>query len=294
MTLNHPGRRLNVNSQTFTGKHDENRRSGARLMRNNYLILAGLILVLTAVVLSATVEGSIYQKKGYSNGGPSSGSLQQWSTEGSNVMRFGTVNTSENYQAASYQFTTLGKTGYAIETESGDSYSGSIDISSTGMLNLFETGAMADYQANVPDSICDQNGFLVGDNSSGQYPSSQSVEYLAGTMASGSSRYKSGTGIADTTVIHEATAAADNGYYYMDLKGDLKVGFDKNSSVPNLAYGVHDHIVSRSNETAKLAAGFEYGWNGYEVEEEEETYTVTSISSGRLDEYVNETNQTAE
>jgi len=261
---------------------------------NNYLIASGLILVLTAVLLSAVVDASIYTKQGYSNGGPSSGGFEQWSTTGSNVMKFGTVNTSENYQAASTRFVSLGKTGYKQEIESGDTYYGDIDISNAHMLNIFDTGAMADYQANIPESICDPDGFLLDNGTPGQYPSSQSVEFLSGVMATGSSRYVSSTEIVDTSVTHAAQSQAEEGYYYMDLKGDLKVGFDKNSSVPNLAYGVHDHIVSRSNETAKLAAGFEYGWNGYEVEEEEETYTVTSISANRLDEYVNETNQTAE
>ncbi len=262
---------------------------------NNYLIATGLVLILIALILSHVVNADIYESQGYSNGGDSSGCFQQWGTTGSNIMKFGTVNDSENYHAASYQFTTLGKSGYAKQITSGETFSSTMDISASHMLNYFETGAMADYQANVPDSICDTDLGDIGTGPSGKYPSSQSVDYLTGIMATNSSRYQSSIEIAGTTLTHDITATSKDGYYYNDLKGYLKAGFDKNSSDLSLAYGVHDHTVTRSNETAPLNVGFDYSWNGYEiVEPEEETYTVSSISSERLEKFVNATNTTAE
>ena len=263
-----------------------------------HLLIVSALLIILLVVFASHAEGTILTTEGYHNGGSCLISSEQWYESGTNLMQFGAVNGTYNYGAATTKALTLGRSGYMRQSDSGDGFYGQFDISTEGMLNAFDTGAMVDIMSYKPESACDQDGFLdgVSNGSPGRYPASQSVDYLSGTMSSGpGTRYQSTQSVDETTLTYDYQVNTPVGYHMTNLMGSYKSGKSKNESTLNFDYGVHEFTMSSANESAPLDSAFSYSWNGYIEPEEEEPYTMTSISAARLDEFVNQTvNQTAE
>jgi hypothetical protein len=52
-----------------------------------------------------------------------------------------------------------------------------------------------------------------------------------------------------------------SGYLYEDVKGSLKSGLDKNSSLMQYSYSRHDHGVLTSDMNKTLDGGFDWLWD---------------------------------
>lgn len=171
-------------------------------------------------------------------------------------MRFGTVNDSYLYNGKSQTIVSLGRTGVMK--------SDSTTVETLGMLNAFDSAGMFSTQTNIPESMCDQSNFIAGygNQSSSRYPETQTVEGLWGLMGSGpGTTYESQVEVNGWVVGVSVKGTTPSGYLYEDVKGSLKSGLDKNSSLMQYSYSRHDHGVLTSDENKTLDAGFDWLWD---------------------------------
>lgn len=192
----------------------------------------------------------------YSNGGSIIVNTDEsWETS-DNLMRFGTVNDSYEYGGKSQTIVSLGRTGIMQQD--------STKVETLGMLNAFDSAGMFSTQTNIPESMCDQSNFIAGygNQSSSRYPETQTVEGLWGLMGSGpGTTYESQVEVNGWVVGVSVKGTTPSGYLYEDVKGSLKSGLDKNSSLMQYSYSRHDHGVLTSDENKTLDAGFDWLWD---------------------------------
>jgi len=180
---------------------------------------------------------------------------ESWETS-NNLMRFGTVNDSYQYGGKSQTIISLGRTGIMKQD--------STKVETLGMLNAFDSAGMFGTQTNIPESICDQSNFIAGygNQSSSRLPETQTVEGLWGLMGSGpGTTYESQVTTAGTVVGVSVKGTTTSGYLYEDVKGSIKSGLDKNSSLMQYSYSRHDHGVLTSDTNKSLDGGFDWLWD---------------------------------
>mgnify|MGYP007001753558 CR=1 FL=1 len=208
-------------------------------------------LIICSLPGQAVISSSVY-----ANGGSIIVNTDEsWETS-DNLMRFGTVNDSYEYGGKSQTIVSLGRTGI-MKTDS-------TKVETLGMLNAFDSAGMFSTQTNIPESICDQSNFIAGyDNqSTSRYPETQSVEGLWGIMGSGpGTTYESQVTTAGTVVGVSVKGTTPSGYLYEDVKGSIKSGLDKNSSLMQYSYSRHDHGVLTSDTNKSLDGGFDWLWD---------------------------------
>ena len=166
------------------------------------------------------------------------------------------MNDSYLYNGKSQTIVSLGRTGI-IKTDS-------TKVETLGMLNAFDSAGMFSTHTNIPESMCDQSNFIAGyDNqSTSRYPETQSVEGLWGIMGSGpGTTYESQVTTAGTVVGVSVKGTTPSGYLYEDVKGSIKSGLDKNSSLMQYSYSRHDHGVLTSDTNKSLDGGFDWLWD---------------------------------
>ena len=137
-------------------------------------------------------------------------------------------------------------------------------VETLGMLSAFDSAGMFSTQTNVPESMCDQSNFLsgYGNQSSSRLPETQTVEGLWGLMGSGpGTTYESQVEVQGKTVGASVKGTTPSGYLYEDVKGSIKSGLDKNSSLMQYSYSRHDHGVLTSDTNKSLDGGFDWLWD---------------------------------
>jgi hypothetical protein len=175
-------------------------------------------------------------------------------------MRFGTVNDSYLYNGKSQTILTLGRSGIQ-KTDT-------TKVETLGMLNAFDTAGMFSTQTNEPESICDSNGFLLENGTPGRFPETQTVEGMWGMMGSGpGTSYESKVVVDDTTVAASIVGTSPNGYLFEDVKGSIKSGLDKNSSIMQYSYSRHDHALTRLDEAESPSGAMDWVWDVEPVNE---------------------------
>ncbi len=218
--------------------------------------LAVIIGSLLFCLLTCSISDAVISSSVYANGGSIIVNTDEsWETS-NNLMRFGTVNDSYEYGGKSQIIVSLGRTGI-IKTDS-------TKVETLGMLNAFDSAGMFSTQTNVPESMCDQSDFLAGygNQSSSRYPETQTVEGLWGLMGSGpGTTYESQVEVNGKVVGVSVKGTTPSGYLYEDVKGSLKSGLDKNSSLMQYSYSRHDHGVLTSDMNKTLDGGFDWLWN---------------------------------
>lgn len=213
-----------------------------------------ILAILFCVVLCTLPSHGLVTSSVYSNGGSIIiNTDESWETS-DNLMRFGTVNDSYIYGGISQTILTLGRSGIQ-KTDT-------TRVETTGMLNAFDSAGMFSTQTNIPETPCDSNGFLIENGTPGRLPETQSVEGLWGMMGSGEgTSYESAVTVDDKTVSYSGVGTSQNGYLYEDVKGSLKSGLDKNSSLLQYSYSRHDHALLRLNETENPSGAIDWLWN---------------------------------
>lgn len=219
--------------------------------------LAAVFAALCSVLLICSLPShAVISSTMYSNGGSIIVNTDEsWETS-DNLMRFGTVNDSYEYGGKSQTIVSLGRTGI-MKTDS-------TRVETLGMLSAFDSAGMFSTQTNIPESMCDQSNFIAGygNQSSSRYPETQTVEGLWGLMGSGpGTTYESQVEVNGWVVGVSVKGTTPSGYLYEDVKGSLKSGLDKNSSLMQYSYSRHDHGVLTSDENKTLDAGFDWLWD---------------------------------
>ena len=219
--------------------------------------LAAVFVALCFVLLICSLPShAVVSSTVFSNGGSIIiNTDESWETS-NNLMRFGTVNDSYEYGGKSQTIVSLGRTGIMK--------SDSTRVETLGMLNAFDSAGMFSTQTNIPESMCDQSNFIAGygNQSSSRYPETQTVEGLWGLMGSGpGTTYESQVEVNGKVVGVSVKGTTPSGYLYEDVKGSLKSGLDKNSSLMQYSYSRHDHGVLTSDENKTLDAGFDWLWD---------------------------------
>ena len=208
-------------------------------------------LIICSLPAHAAVSSTVF-----SNGGSIIVNTDESFETSNNLLRFGTVNDSYLYNGKSQTIVSLGRTGI-IKTDS-------TKVETLGMLNAFDSAGMFSTHTNIPESMCDQSNFIAGyDNqSTSRYPETQSVEGLWGIMGSGpGTTYESQVTTAGTVVGVSVKGTTPSGYLYEDVKGSIKSGLDKNSSLMQYSYSRHDHGVLTSDTNKSLDGGFDWLWD---------------------------------
>ena len=219
--------------------------------------LAAVFVALCFVLLICSLPShAVISSTMYSNGGSIIiNTDESWETS-NNLMRFGTVNDSYLYNGKSQTIISLGRTGIMKQD--------STKVETLGMLNAFDSAGMFSTQTNIPESMCDQSNFIAGygNQSSSRYPETQTVEGLWGLMGSGpGTTYESQVEVNGKVVGVSVKGTTPSGYLYEDVKGSLKSGLDKNSSLMQYSYSRHDHAVLNSDTNKSLDAGFDWLWD---------------------------------
>ena len=219
--------------------------------------LAAVFVALCFVLLICSLPShAVISSTMYSNGGSVIVNTDEsWETS-NNLLRFGTVNDSYLYNGKSQTIVSLGRTGIMKQD--------STKVETLGMLNAFDSAGMFSTQTNTPESMCDQSNFIAGygNQSSSRYPETQTVEGLWGLMGSGpGTTYESQVEVNGKVVGVSVKGTTPQGYLYEDVKGSLKSGLDKNSSLMQYSYSRHDHGVLTSDENKTLDAGFDWLWD---------------------------------
>ncbi len=219
--------------------------------------LAAVFVALCFVLLICSLPShAVVSSTVFSNGGSIIiNTDESWETS-NNLMRFGTVNDSYEYGGKSQTIVSLGRTGIMK--------SDSTRVETLGMLNAFDSAGMFSTQTNIPESMCDQSNFIAGygNQSSSRYPETQTVEGLWGLMGSGpGTTYESQVEVNGKVVGVSVKGTTPSGYLYEDVKGSLKSGLDKNSSLMQYSYSRHDHGVLTSDMNKTLDGGFDWLWN---------------------------------
>jgi len=219
-------------------------------------ILAVFASLFFVLLICSLPSHAVISSTMYSNGGSIVVNTDEsWETS-NNLMRFGTVNDSYEYGGKSQTIVSLGRTGIMK--------SDSTRVETLGMLNAFDSAGMFSTQTNIPESMCDQSNFIAGygNQSSSRYPETQTVEGLWGLMGSGpGTTYESQVEVNGKVVGVSVKGTTPSGYLYEDVKGSLKSGLDKNSSLMQYSYSRHDHGVLTSDENKTLDAGFDWLWD---------------------------------
>lgn len=219
-------------------------------------ILAVFASLLFLLLICSLPSHAVISSTMYSNGGSIVVNTDEsWETS-NNLMRFGTVNDSYLYNGKSQTIISLGRTGIMKQD--------STKVETLGMLNAFDSAGMFSTQTNIPESICDSTNFLAGygNQSSSRLPETQTVEGLWGLMGSGpGTTYESQVEVNDKVVGVSVKGTTPQGYLYEDVKGSLKSGLDKNSSLMQYSYSRHDHGVLTSDMNKTLDGGFDWLWN---------------------------------
>lgn len=217
------------------------------------VIFASLLfcLIICSLPGQAVISSSVY-----ANGGSIIVNTDEsWETS-NNLMRFGTVNDSYLYNGKSQTIISLGRTGIMKQD--------STKVETLGMLNAFDSAGMFSTQTNIPESMCDQSNFIAGygNQSSSRLPETQTVEGLWGLMGSGpGTTYESQVEVQGKTVGVSVKGTTPSGYLYEDVKGSIKSGLDKNSSLMQYSYSRHDHGVLTSDTNKSLDGGFDWLWD---------------------------------
>jgi len=210
-----------------------------------------LCLIICSLPAHAAVSSTVF-----SNGGSIIVNTDESFETSNNLLRFGTVNDSYLYNGKSQTIVSLGRTGI-MKTDT-------TKVETLGMLNAFDSVGMFSTQTNIPESMCDQSNFLsgYGNQSSSRYPETQTVEGLWGLMGSGpGTTYESKVTTAGKTVGVSVKGTTPSGYMYEDVKGSIKSGLDKNSSLMQYSYSRHDHGVLTSDTNKSLDGGFDWLWD---------------------------------
>jgi len=217
---------------------------------------AVIISFLLFYLLICSISDAVVSSSIFSNGGSIVVNVDEsWETS-NNLMRFGTVNDSYQYGGKSQTIISLGRTGIMKQD--------STKVETLGMLNAFDSAGMFGTQTNIPESICDQSNFIAGygNQSSSRLPETQTVEGLWGLMGSGpGTTYESQVTTAGTVVGVSVKGTTTSGYLYEDVKGSIKSGLDKNSSLMQYSYSRHDHGVLTSDTNKSLDGGFDWLWD---------------------------------
>ena len=238
------------------------------MIRVIFLALVFCVFICT-LPSNALVTSSVY-----SNGGSIIiNTDESWETS-DNLLRFGTVNDSYIYGGISQTILTLGRSGIQ-KTDT-------TRVETTGMLNAFDSAGMFSTQSNIPETPCDENGFLIDNDTPGRYPESQSVEGMWGMMGSGEgTSYESAVTVDDKTVSYSGVGTSPNGYLFEDVKGSLKSGLDTNSSLLQYSYSRHDHALLRLNETDSASGAIDWLWDGEEEMPANETVNNTTVEEAQ-------------
>lgn len=242
------------------------------------LELAIITAVLFCVVLCALPAHAVISSSVYSNGGSIIINTDESLETSNNLMRFGTTNDSYQYGGKSQTILTLGRSGIQ-KTDS-------TKVETLGMLNAFDTAGMFSTQTNVPETICDENGYLISNGTdSSRYPETQTVEGMWGTMASGpGTSYESQIVVDETLVAASVVGTSPNGYLFEDVKGSIKSGLDKNQSLLQRSYSRHDHALVRLDEAEDPSGAIDWLWDT----------TTEEIVNESANETVNETVEEAQ
>ena len=240
--------------------------------------LAAVFVALCFVLLICSLPShAVVSSTVFSNGGSIIiNTDESWETS-NNLMRFGTVNDSYEYGGKSQTIVSLGRTGIMK--------SDSTRVETLGMLNAFDSAGMFSTQTNIPESMCDQSNFLAGygNQSSSRYPETQTIEGLWGLMGSGpGTTYESQVEVQGKVVGVSVKGTTPQGYLYEDVKGSLKSGLDKNSSLMQYSYSRHDHGLLTSDDNKSLDAGFDWLWdtNADEIVSANESVTNETEEGG--------------
>ena len=218
--------------------------------------IAFVFTSLVFCLILCSISDAVISSSVYANGGSIIVNTDEsWETS-DNLMRFGTVNDSYEYGGKSQTIVSLGRTGI-MKTDS-------TRVETLGMLNAFDSAGMFSTQTNIPESMCDQSNFIAGygNENSSRYPETQTVEGLWGIMGSGpGTTYESQVTTAGTVVGVSVKGTTPSGYLYEDVKGSIKSGLDKNSSLMQYSYSRHDHGVLTSDTNKSLDGGFDWLWD---------------------------------
>lgn len=219
-------------------------------------ILAVFASLFFVLLICSLPSHAVISSTMYSNGGSIVVNTDEsWETS-NNLLRFGTVNDSYLYNGKSQTIISLGRTGIMK--------SDSTRVETLGMLNAFDSAGMFSTQTNIPESMCDQSNFIAGygNQSSSRYPETQTVEGLWGLMGSGpGTTYESQVEVNGKVVGVSVKGTTPSGYLYEDVKGSLKSGLDKNSSLMQYSYSRHDHGLLTSDDNKSLDGGFDWLWD---------------------------------
>lgn len=270
-----------------------------------FVILISLLIVTPSLAISTTtVEGSVSGSVTYCQkvSMEVSGDGLKWPAFGANA-------TSDyTYDGSQASVLTNGKTSFTrtstVDQSSSNYYAANTALATTNMGLAEDTAGMMNIQPNEPQNMCDASNFLVGEATSGSYPISETFEGATGVVLHEGGSYESEVGLNNGDV--HLSGAADiesEGYLYQDKKVTSMKGFDKNSTGLNLLTSETLHTIIRTatvdNETEvhkRVTSDYTSIEPAFDeiIEEEESEDLLTSISTERLDEFINGTNTTVE
>lgn len=212
------------------------------------LVIFSLFITPMTAVSTTTVEGAVSGSVTYCQ-------KVSMETSGTGLPRFGANQSIDyTYDGSQTSVLTNGRTYFTRKTtvDQTDSnyYAGTTGLSTDYMALAEDTAGMMNIQSNEPENMCDQNNFLNGYGTSGQYPVSESFEGKTGVVLHAGGAYESEVGLNNGDVhLSGAADITSKGYLYQDKIVTSMKGFDKNATALNLATSETMHTVIRTATT---------------------------------------------
>lgn len=223
-------------------------------MRYNAAVFTALLFCL--IICSLPSHAAVYSSV-YANGGSIAVKSSEMTEVSNNLLRFGTSNDSYLQNGRSAAILTLGRSGIQKDDQN-------TKVETLGMLNAFDAAGLFSTQTHIPETICDAENFIPGENTTGQsrYPETQTAEILTGTMGSGEgTSYESQVVVNGKTIGVSSRATTPSGYLMHAARGTMLAGQDKNSSLLQYRYDRTDFSVMNSDENKTLDAGIDWLWD---------------------------------
>ena len=234
------------------------------------LLLLSLAILVQFAAATVTIDTTFV-------GDNSHFSVDQTTEQGSNLMKFGTINGTYLEHAYSADLIHQGLSKYEYSSQTGPDHTSNMGLKSVGYVINYETAGLAS------DSI--GNAFMICD---GGFPESQNSVITTGFTGKGNDdlmlQYNSDLSIVDTDMSVRTSKQAPEGMAYSDFQSEIMAGKNRESNTLQYHEQNHEHEFDSSNGTSGFNRTSDLVFEGYNYQGRNlPTEGVASNFIGKID-----------